>query len=173
MAKSMAISAKELGKAFFRREISLLVGSGASCACGLCSWDRLVNDMKDKLRASCPKAERAELNRFFDTNGPMEVAGLFKRKFGPVEYARFLRERLRNQAWTVAPILKSIVRLPVRIIFTTNFDKLIETAYRVKNREDPVVVTKPHQLSSLNGDETRIVKIHGDIDYPDTIVLTD
>jgi hypothetical protein len=144
-----------------------------SCACGLLSWNELILQMKAKLRSNCFKADLSDLNQFLKDNGPMEIAGLFKRQVGSAEYARFLRERFRNQSWSVAPILKAVVRLPARVIFTTNFDKLIETACRNRIGEDPVVIIRPQQLSSLDGNERRIVKIHGDIDHPETIVLTD
>jgi hypothetical protein len=168
----MAITTKDLGKAF-KEGLSLLVGSGVSCACGLPSWQALINEMKKQMRACCPAAEKKELAAFFKTSNALAIAGAFKQGAPPVEYARFLRAHFRNRPVTIAPMLKSICRLPVRVIFTTNYDKLLETAFRKNAGEDPVVITNPKQLSSLATDEIRIVKIHGDIDYPDSIVLTD
>lgn len=169
----MAISAKELGTSFKNKEISLLVGSGTSCACGLHSWAKLIAEMKSHLLSRCQKHDKPSLKQFFIDNEPLAIAGLFKREMGAVEYGRWLRERFRNRSVTIAPILRNVVKLPTSLIFTTNYDKLLECACRSGAGEDPVVIINPKQLSVVNGNERKIVKMHGDIDHPDTIVLTD
>ncbi len=130
--------------------------------------------MKTELRRYCPPAERAELNQFLRSNDATQIAGVFKSNRGTVNYYRFLRSRFRHQEYRCAPLLNLIPRLPVRVIFTTNFDKLLETACRTRGgSEDPVVVIDPNQIQPLNGHERQIIKLHGDIDHPGSIVLTE
>ena len=93
---------------------------------------------------------------------------------GTCELLQVLTLPLRHQEYVCAPLLKVIPRLPVKVFFTTNFDKLLETACREGGgAEDPVVVINPNQVQPLNGRERQIIKLHGDIDPPDSIVLTD
>ena len=130
--------------------------------------------MQKKLRELYSGKRSSELEKYFRENGPLEIAGLFKREIAPAEYAQFLRQRFRHHPFRCAPLLKIIAKLPVRIIFTTNYDKLLETTCRdVSTTEDPIVIVRAQQLSGLNGDELQIVKLHGDIDHPDSIILTD
>ncbi len=170
---TISITARELGATIAEDNVSLLIGSGVSCACGLPSWEALIRDMKKELRKYCPSADRAALSQFLRSNDATQIAGVFKSHRGPVNYYKFLRSRFRHQAYVCAPLLKVISRLPVKVLFTTNFDKLLETACREGGAaEDPVVVIDPNQVQPLNGRERQIIKLHGDIDHPDSIVLT-
>jgi hypothetical protein len=51
-------------------------------------------------------------------------------------------------------------------VFTTNYDKLLEAAFRQAGTADPAVVIYPDQLNYIEDDEVRIIKLHGDIDHP-------
>ncbi len=169
-----AISAKEIGALIDKNQLSLLVGSGVSCACGLPSWDGIVKEMKKELLDGCSKADKKDLRDFLSTADGPKIAGMYKLKKGEVSYASFLRTRLRNCSYTSAPVLKTLAKLPIKTIFTTNVDKLLETACRKdKNSIDPVVIMDPSQLPPLDGSERRIIKIHGDIDYPSSLIFTE
>jgi hypothetical protein len=63
-------------------------------------------------------------------------------------------------------------KLPVKTIFTTNYDKLFEFALRQHTGTEPSVIIYPQQLGYIDDTELRVIKLHGDIDHPSTIVLT-
>jgi hypothetical protein len=174
MLRHAGIGARAIGQIVKGRQLSLFVGSGVSCACGMPSWDKLITDMKVDLRRNCAKPDLPELNRFLRSSSPFKIAGLFKARRGEVSYAQFLRHRFRNCPTAIAPLLKGVVGLPVPTIFTTNYDKLLETACRSTRSEfDPTVIVDPSQIQALAGNERRIIKVHGDIDHPKSIILTD
>jgi hypothetical protein len=174
MLRQKDISASDIARIAKNGQLSVLVGSGVSCACGLPSWNKLIREMEAELLRNCAKADRRDLKRFLGTAGPLKIAGLYKQKNGEVTYAEFLRARFRQHKTKPAPLLNAVARLPVFTYFTTNFDKLLETACRPRSdAADPIVVIDPSQLSALASKEKRIIKIHGDIDHPKSVVLTD
>jgi hypothetical protein len=62
--------------------------------------------------------------------------------------------------------------LPIRLVLTANYDDLLEQAYRDAGKRVHRVVRDrdiPFMLSGSNG--VNIVKLYGDLDQPDTIVL--
>ncbi len=166
------ITPVELGRLFGDDETSLLVGSGTSVGSGLPSWSELIDDMKEILKARVEITQRAELNRFLERDDYLAIADHFRKAVPHVEFNQFLRDRFRNRPnLRLSPILRTLPRLPSSTIFTTNYDKLLEIAYRSSNGEDPAVVLEPVQLRDLPAAETRIIKIHGDIDHPQRIIL--
>jgi NAD-dependent SIR2 family protein deacetylase len=174
MAARIAINAREIAELIRNQQLSILVGSGVSCACGLPSWDTLIKEMKKDLLKHCVKEKTKELRQFFAASDATKIAGLFKRDRGDVAYTQFLRSQFRHCPYRPSPILSMVSKLPVATIFTTNFDKLLETASRdTPGSSDPIVVIEPSQLPALTNGERKIIKIHGDIDHPRSLVLTD
>ncbi len=57
-------------------------------------------------------------------------------------------------------------------ICTTNFDSLIEDSMTLLHRPVSVVVTKD-RLTIGSDDESKIVKLHGDFNHPDKMVITE
>lgn len=68
-----------------------------------------------------------------------------------------------------APLCSSIFEInPVHII-TTNYDKLLEASSHVYRNQYDVII---EEKDLLNADKCKyIVKMHGDLDYPQTVVL--
>jgi hypothetical protein len=80
---------------------------------------------------------------------------------------------------TPSPMLEALARLPFPIILSTNFDRLLEEAL-VKVGKRPSVVTyhpgrRERSDSSLEGSpqEPVVLKLHGDLQQPETPVLTE
>ncbi|WP_152054214.1 SIR2 family protein [Tautonia marina] len=67
---------------------------------------------------------------------------------------------------------KLIANLPIRTVWTTNYDKLIENAYEAA-RKRVEVKTDPKNLVPLKRRvDAMIYKMHGDVSSPDNAVLT-
>ena len=79
-----------------------------------------------------------------------------------------------------SPALKMLADLPFKIIVTTNYDRLLEHAL-IKGEKDPKVIVYNHNPSipteDMDEDPTTerplIFKTHGDLDFHDSIVITD
>ena len=79
-----------------------------------------------------------------------------------------------QQAADTSALHKAIVSLGQRVIVTTNFDKLLENAWNeTKITRYPRVISKidQHALKLFRDDETYLIKIHGSIDDPESIVF--
>ena len=79
-----------------------------------------------------------------------------------------------QQAADTSALHKAIVSLEQRVILTTNFDKLLENAWNeTKITRYPRVISKidQHALKLFRDDETYLIKIHGSIDDPESIVF--
>ena len=65
-----------------------------------------------------------------------------------------------------------MARLPISLVFTANFDDLLERAFRDAGKRVEVVVKDSSIPFMRRGPDTvNIVKLYGDLDQPDTIVL--
>lgn len=79
-----------------------------------------------------------------------------------------------QQAAEISRLHRAIISLGQRIIVTTNFDKLIETAWNdAKITHYPKVISKIDQqvFKLFRDNESYLIKIHGSIDEPENIVF--
>jgi hypothetical protein len=137
----------------------------------LSNWDDLIQEMAEVIKRENHTFSPDELDIFLAKRNHLDIAEMFRQTVGPHAYFRFLRERYRKDV-RPSPLHRAIAKLPAKTIFTTNYDKLLETAFRIGNRIDPAAVIFPEQLNYIEDDEVRIIKLHGDIDHPSTIILT-
>ena len=84
-----------------------------------------------------------------------------------------------RKAKTPSPILRALAALDFRVVVTTNYDRLFEKALQDSGR-DPAVLVYHHEsqpTESFNGEATFdrpfLFKIHGDLERPEDIVITD
>ncbi|MCI0556098.1 MAG: SIR2 family protein, partial [Anaerolineae bacterium] len=66
----------------------------------------------------------------------------------------------------------ALARLPISMVFTANYDDLLEQAYRQAGKRVQLVVSD-NALPFLRRDPNivNVVKLYGDLDQPETIVL--
>jgi hypothetical protein len=95
--------------------------------------------MEHELLKGDDKARRLSYERFFESNEYLDCAQLFRSAVGEERYVEFLRSQFATQdedAASLTPSHAALVRLPVRELFTTNYDELIELAYRESGGRD-------------------------------------
>ncbi|MBW0016496.1 MAG: SIR2 family protein [Mycobacterium sp.] len=139
-------------------------------------WPMLVNRMCRETMMNSPTAERDALRTFFIEEGPLDTAQLFRQTVGEANYAEFLRQQFDASRYPfvhTTPSHAALVRLDLPLLFTTNFDELIETAYREANVQLRVSISEDQFTAHRTQSPARhLVKLHGSIDQPETIVLT-
>jgi len=136
------------------------------------SWDGLIRRMLEHLKALPEFSGREEeLDEFFDQQDALDCAELFRHSVGKANFTQFLRKQFTTANPELTPSHEALAVLPVAELFTTNYDELIELAFKGR---DLTVSIKPDQFIARlpNKPKHHLIKLHGSISQPDTIVLT-
>ena len=139
---------------------TVFVGAGISLGARLPSWNKLMAPLRSDLGPAV---------------GPctsyLDIAELYEVKHNRSVLVQFLKERLGDVRFQLTKTHELIVRLPVQRIYTTNFDTLLEQASQKKqiNRN---VIFNASQVGFSDTSTLSIVKLHGDLSDPASIVIT-
>jgi hypothetical protein len=141
------------------------------------AWSQMIERMRKQLLESERDDDtRAGIERFFTEQEQLDAAELYRQRVGDERYFGFLRGQFEthpDDADALTPSHQALVRLPIRQLFTTNYDQLIELAYQ-RWGDGLTVATTPEEFLAqrVARPGPHLVKLHGDIDRPETIVLT-
>jgi hypothetical protein len=77
-----------------------------------------------------------------------------------------------------SPMLRALAELGFPLVITTNYDRLFESALSAEDKHPRLAVYRPTREATedhrdLAADSPVVFKIHGDIERPETIVITD
>jgi len=141
------------------------------------SWPMLIDRMRERaLAETTDEAEHRALTQFFAEHDALDAAQLFRLEVGDAEYWSFLEDQFQTRpedADRLTPSHEALVRLPVPTLFTTNYDRLIELAFARWNPRLAVSSRPPEFLAQqAQVPERHLVKLHGSIERPESIVLT-
>lgn len=154
------------------------VGAGLSIPAGLPSWYQLVQLFIDEVAAAgVPLRDQEELQALANSgrqNSLEDVVDFCRDHLGVGEYGRFLK-RVLGTGFASTNSHSKLFELRWPALITSNYDLLIEKAYVSKTNQLPVVFTSLDnqalwQQQALG--EHYILKVHGDLNKPDSIVLT-
>lgn len=143
--------ADHLGESAGRGELSVFAGAGVSKPVGFPDWQELLRELSDEELTFDEKTDYPQLAqelRIEDLNA--QVA-----------------ERFRTRKHALGHALLADLRTDAMV--TTNYDPCLENAAVVIHRDPPLQVLA-RQLAV--GGRPWLLKLHGDIESPDTIVLT-
>jgi len=152
----------------------LFCGSGLSAWAKLPVWQTLLENIVRQLAEEVPEDPNlVELERLLAAGKLLEVADHCKEALGR-RYNDILSEHLRGATEPIPEPHKIIVQLPFSAIVTTNYDKLLERSYASSSG---LPKTPTHQDVEMLGPllfdgSFFILKAHGDIDRPESMVLT-
>ncbi len=155
----------ELLEAHRNGRLILFVGAGVSANLGLPDWNALIDRIAEELDYD-PK--------IFATYGsPLALAEFYKKKMGGLGALRSWMDRSWHNTdteITKSDIHRLIAKGNFPKIYTTNYDRWLESAHdafgvkydKIKSVADLVRLTEGHR---------QIIKLHGDFDLEDSIVL--
>jgi len=150
-----------------QRRVVPFIGAGFSLHLGLPSWHALIDYIAQTMDYD---------PRIFELEGnALQLAEYYMLDRGRIGQ---LRSKLDN--WLNAPtidISKSdqhmlLVELNAPVIYTTNYDTLIERAFDAKSVPYKKIVTIA-DIGEAVTDDTQVVKFHGDLSLDESLVLAE
>lgn len=102
---------------------------------------------------------------------PLKIAGYYELKRGRQALLSHIIEKTDTTGRGPTDNHRRLARLGIRTWVTTNYDDLLEQTLREAGERCTTVV-RDQDLSYTSADTTTLVKLHGDRQQPDTIVIT-
>lgn len=159
---------EDLVKAIRDRRAILFAGAGVSMTVGLPSWSTLIEHVAEELDIDLSVINKDELSY-------LSLAEFYRIKQGSLGPLRSWMDR----KWTIddndlktSKVHKLIRELDFPIIYTTNFDRNLETSFDLQNKEY-VKIVNAKDIARIREGVTQIVKYHGDFDDDDSIVIAE
>ena len=157
----------QLRRGVRNRRVVLFVGAGVSSGLGLPGFSTLIDHFAESLGYD---------PEIFHTLGDyLTLCEYFKLEQGG-SIGPLLHEM--DQIWhrhvdiEKSDVHKLIVELDCPVIYTTNYDSLLERAYQ--HYDKPFTkIANVAQLSDADDNSTQIIKFHGDFDDHESVVLTE
>jgi hypothetical protein len=149
------------------RRLILFAGAGVSATLGLPSWSGLINQMAIELGYD-PDLFRGM------SNYPTLAEHYLRKVGGTNSITQWMRSEWCNPTIDIqqSRTHMAIIRCDFPAIYTTNYDPWLERAHEA--------VCKPYQkivsgsdISKVRDGQTQIIKFHGDLESPDTLILTE
>ncbi len=169
------IDIEQLARAIAQRRAVVYAGAGASIPAGLPGWDQFLQECLAKAR-SPSGTESESQSKSLTQAASLLREGDYLTGAGILQTA--LGSALESLVWdrfgTVtnpSPVHEAIARIPFSLAITTNYDRLLESAY--PNRPNVWTWRDPEALlSSIKHNRFAVVKIHGDVGNGPSLVLT-
>lgn len=152
---------RDFVRALKNNDAAIFAGAGLSIPSGMMSWNELLHYAAEELELKKDSiTDMATLAQYYENHRGtrLDVAQLIMDNIS--QYA----EPNENQ--------KLIAQLPIETVWTTNYDDLLEKAYRSEYKTTSVKIS-PKDFSLSNGKkDVTIYKMHGDINQPTEAVIT-
>jgi hypothetical protein len=139
---------------------ALFAGAGLSRPSGYVDWKELLRDVADDLGLSVDvETDLISLAQFHANV-----------RQGRTRLNQLLVDEFTKDTKTTENH-KLIANLPIRTVWTTNYDTLLENAFRASGKRPDVKFTQEQFSTTLPKRDVTIFKMHGDISQPADAVL--
>ncbi len=140
--------------------VAIFAGAGLSSSAGYVNWKELLRPLADELSLNIDEEQ--------DLVG---VAQFYLNENGRNRISQQLMDEIVT-AKQPTENHKILSTLPIKTYWTTNYDKLIEKSLEDVSKIVDVKYTNNHLAITKKKRDVIVYKMHGDIDHPDTAVLT-
>lgn len=145
--------ARQIAELAAHDSLTLFIGAGASAGSGLPDWQGLLLSTTND-----PEITQAIIERRIEM---VDVAAIIEQEKLPRNFKSQVADSLDSPLYSLTQALLTSLRIPEAI--TTNFDKSYESAH-----SEVAVFPRAGETWS----QPWLLKMHGDVEQPDTIVLT-
>ena len=149
------------GKALENGDAALFAGAGLSQPAGFVNWSELMSDIAKDLG--------------LDIARETDLVAIAQYHHNDRTNRAKLNQKLINEFTQDAVITENhrlIAKLPIRTVWTTNYDTLIEEAFRDAKKRCDVKISPENMATTIYNAQVSIFKMHGDISQPHNAVLT-
>jgi hypothetical protein len=152
---------KEYGNALDNREAALFIGAGLSMPAGFKSWQELLREVATDLQ--------------LDIDLETDLVSLAQFHVNEHRVRTRLNQLLideYNRDLKLTPNHRLIASLSIDTVWTTNYDQLLEHAFREAGKRCDVKITTENFATTLRGKDVTVYKMHGDVTQPHEAVIT-
>ncbi len=140
----------------------LFLGAGLSMGAGYPSWRKLVEDMAKEIN--------------LDVEVETDLVGLVQFALNKAGRTRTRLVRLITDHFgeekPIPAIFRTLARLPIARIWTTNYDTLAERAWRAQRKRLDVKSFNKDVMSENPWAHATLYKMHGTVDHPSEVVIS-
>lgn len=140
---------------------AFFVGAGLSHVAGFVDWRGLIRDIAEELH--------------LDVDRETDLIALAQYHVNQKRGRAAINQKLINEFTKDAVVTENhrlIASLPVSAVWTTNYDTLLEEAFREAQKRADVKVAATSLATTRPKRDVTIYKMHGDVTAPDEAVLT-
>ncbi len=146
--------------AIINEEASLFIGTGVSMNSYIPSWSKLLSPCFDELEIDIK-----------DNISLYKVAQYYTNKHNLSDLLKIVNKQI-NQYFPENDVLKSLLRMRYKSIWTTNYDHLIEDELSRQKLRATVFINEQDFALAETAETVCVYKMNGDFNCPSTIVLT-
>lgn len=154
---------RDFSKAIEQGTAAVFAGAGMSRESGYVNWKELLREFAEDIRLDVDK--ETDL---------ISVAQYYKNEMGGNRFS--LNQEIINKftAKTKSNVyMDSLIHLPIKTYWTTNYDHVIEDTIREKtDLQVDVKITADNLATIKTNADVIVYKFHGDVDFPANAVLT-
>jgi hypothetical protein len=153
---------RDYGSCLVERRAALFAGAGLSRSAGFVDWKGLMSGIARDLDLKIDRENDLVALAQYHTN---------ERQGNRSDLNELLIQQFTQEA-EETDNHKLIARLPIHTVWTTNYDTLLEEAFRKQDKQVDVKVDPVQLAMHKPGTDVTIFKMHGDVSAPQNAVLT-
>lgn len=142
-------------------DAAMFIGAGMSRPSGFVDWKGLLRDVAEEVGLDVDKETDLIAVAQYHLNTKKNRARLNQKLID-----EFTKDAKPSESHRL------IASLPIRSIWTTNYDTLIEDTFKEVQKRPDVKSTQPNLSQSVPRRDVTIYKMHGDVSQPQDAVLT-
>ncbi|MFL9904572.1 SIR2 family protein [Paraburkholderia fungorum] len=140
---------------------AIFAGAGLSVASGYVNWSELMREIAEELGLDVDRETSLVAVAQYHLNERRNRTRINQKIIDEFSVGHALNENH-----------KILARLPIATYWTTNYDRMIETALEAAGKVVDVKHTVEHLKNTQRGRQAIVYKMHGDVGDPDKAVLT-
>ncbi|MEX8504770.1 SIR2 family protein [Leptothrix ochracea] len=152
---------RNYGDKILNGEAGLFIGAGVSRDAGFVDWKGLLTDVAQELDLDIGKEHDLLALAQYHANGHT----------GRGEINQQLIDAFTREAVPTA-VHEILARLPIDTIWTTNYEQLLEEAYKAAGRRVEVKLSIENLAQARKGRDVTLYKMHGCVTQPHDAILT-